>query len=143
MLAGLTRSVLPLRGVQLGEGSWPSDKYLKQRLTAGSNMKHRDLTLEEKCAGAAPRRTDPVLSVTHRQILQTLSSVITLSPLAKRVVLCLPECDLGWESHENQLRLKFPVFLSHPCHTLPIDWGLLEQILDCGDGKQNLINCSN
>lgn len=77
------------------DGQVKKKKTIKQRLIALSNVECRGLAREEKCAGAAPQRTDPVLRVMHRQTLQILSSVLTWSLLAKRLFLCWPECDLG------------------------------------------------
>lgn len=57
--------------------------------------------MQESESEEVHQRTDPVVSVIHGQTLQTLSSVFTLPLLAKRMFLCLSECDLGWEIHEN------------------------------------------
>lgn len=85
--------------MQLGKGNCSSEKHIQQRLAEVNNVKCRDV--DQKCKGAAPQETDAALGVMHRQPLQTLSTVFTLSTLAKSSFLCLPEHDLAWESHEN------------------------------------------
>lgn len=87
--------------MQLGKGSCSSEKHIKQRLIAVNNVKSRDLDQRGKCKGAAPQETDAARGVMHRQPLQTLSAVFTLSSLAKRLFLSLPDHDLMWENHEN------------------------------------------
>lgn len=112
--------------MQLGKGSCSSEKHIQQRLLEVNNVKCRDVD-QEMCKGAAPQETDATLGVKHRQPLQTLSTVFTSSTLAKRLFLCLPVHDLVWESNENELHLKFPVFLRVPAIPFPLTGGFLDK----------------